>query len=71
METTETIYQIINELKRSNKEYKVIFDYAEDLKERVRHLLIPDNYDEWDKLLEVMQLQHEIELKAIYEQGIH
>ena len=70
MDTTETINQILNGLKSSSREYKVISDHAEDLKERVRHLLIPDNYDEWDKLLETLQLQHEMELEAVYKQGI-
>ena len=66
----DTIKKVLIGFETTNKEYKIISDRAEELKESVRNLLIPDYYEEWDKLFTTIELQHEMELKEIYKKGI-
>ena len=60
---------LVEELRKGSAAYRVIADRTEELKERVRHLLVPDYYEELDKLLECIEVQHELELKAVYQKA--
>lgn len=52
------------------EEYKLIADRATELKEEIRSMLLADNYEDFDRLIETMELKHRIELEAVYKKGI-
>ena len=56
--TMECRKNLVEELRKGSAAYRVIADRTEELKERVRHLLVPDYYEELDKLLECIEVQH-------------
>ena len=69
--TMECRKNLVEELRKGSADYRVIADRTEELKERVRHLLVPDYYEELDKLLECIEVQHELELKAVYRSKVN
>jgi len=54
----------------AKKEYELIVKRGEELKERIQHMLLSEDYDDWKELLEVISMRHNIELKMSYEKGI-
>ena len=54
----------------SKEKYDEILKRENELKERMRNEILVEDFDDFNSLIETINLRHEMELKAAYEKGI-
>ncbi|PWL74625.1 MAG: hypothetical protein DBY24_11825 [Prevotellaceae bacterium] len=52
------------------KEYELMEKRVAELKESVRSLFLEECYEEFDELMESIELLHEMDIKAVYQKGL-
>lgn len=57
-------------MKDKDTRIKITMEREEDLKQMIKNNMLIEDYDEWNSLLETIELRHSIELEEAYEQGI-
>ncbi len=70
----EYIEEMLNSTHRKDcaykEEYKQIAERAAELQEAIHNVLLPDDYEDFDKFIETMELKHKYELNSVYKKGI-